>query len=245
MGRKERKSPVPDEPRAVPPESVAHPGGAAGKEMRRKGRLREYVEAFAIALLIALFVRTFVIQAFKIPSGSMENTLLIGDHIFVNKFLYGYHVPHTKGRILSFSSPDHGDIIVFVFPEDPTKDFIKRVIAVPGDTVEIRNKDVILNGKPIDEVYTRFAEGNTIDGLVRSRDNMDPVTVPDGKYFVMGDNRDRSYDSRFWGFVEEDAIIGKALFIYFSVDWNVDLRWYEFWRYPDLVRWSRIGDALR
>jgi signal peptidase I len=213
--------------------------------MRQKGRLREYVEAFAIALLIALFVRTFIIQAFKIPSGSMENTLLIGDHIFVNKFVYGYHVPHTKGRILSFSSPNQGDIIVFVFPEDPSKDFIKRVIGVPGDTVEIRNKEVILNGKPIHENHTIFADGKTVDGLVRSRDNMPTVTVPEGKYFVMGDNRDRSYDSRFWGFVDEDAIIGKALFIYFSVDWGVDLRWYEFWRYPDLVRWSRIGDVLR
>jgi signal peptidase I len=245
MGRKERRVPGPDEPTAVTPESVAHPGGAAGKKMRQKGRLREYVEAFAIALLIALFVRTFIIQAFKIPSGSMENTLLIGDHIFVNKFVYGYHVPHTKGRILSFSSPNQGDIIVFVFPEDPSKDFIKRVIGVPGDTVEIRNKEVILNGKPIHENHTIFADGKTVDGLVRSRDNMPTVTVPEGKYFVMGDNRDRSYDSRFWGFVDEDAIIGKALFIYFSVDWGVDLRWYEFWRYPDLVRWSRIGDVLR
>jgi signal peptidase I len=245
MGRKERRTPGPDEPTSVTQENVAHPGGAAGKKMRQKGRLREYVEAFAIALLIALFVRTLVIQAFKIPSGSMENTLLIGDHIFVNKFVYGYHVPYTTGRVFSFSSPNHGDIIVFVFPEDPSKDFIKRVIAVPGDTVEIRNKEVILNGKPIHENYTRFAEGKTADGLVRSRDNMPPVTVPEGKYFVMGDNRDRSYDSRFWGFVDEDAIIGKALFIYFSVDWGVDLRWYEFWRYPDLVRWSRIGDVLR
>jgi signal peptidase I len=245
MGKKERRIPGPDDSTAVTEESIAHPGGAAEKEMRQKGRLREYVEAFAVALLIALFVRTFVIQAFKIPSGSMEDTLLIGDHIFVNKFIYGYHVPHTEGRILSFSSPHHGDIIVFVFPEDPSKDFIKRVIALPGDTVEIRNKEVILNGMPVEENYTRFADGKTVDGLVRTRDNMPPVTVPEGKYFVMGDNRDRSYDSRFWGFVDEDAIIGKALFIYFSVDWDVDLRWYEFWRYPDLVRWSRIGDVLR
>jgi len=213
--------------------------------MRQKGKLREYVEAFAVALLIALLVRTFVIQAFKIPSGSMENTLLVGDHIFVNKFLYGYHVPYTKGRILAFQTPQRGDIIVFVFPEDPSKDFIKRVVAIPGDMVEIRDKVVILNGEPLREEYTRFADGEMTDGFVRSRDNMPPVKVPAGEYFVMGDNRDRSYDSRFWGFVDEDAVIGKALFIYFSLDWGIDLQWYQFWRYPELVRWERIGDMLR
>ncbi|HBX44003.1 MAG TPA: signal peptidase I [Deltaproteobacteria bacterium] len=213
--------------------------------MRQKGKLREYVEAFAVALLIALLVRTFVIQAFKIPSGSMENTLLVGDHIFVNKFLYGYHVPYTKGRILAFHTPERGDIIVFVFPEDPSKDFIKRVVAIPGDTVEIRDKVVILNGEPLREGYTRFADGKMTDGFVRSRDNMPPVKVPAGEYFVMGDNRDRSYDSRFWGFVDEDAVIGKAMFIYFSLDWGIDLQWYQLWRYPELVRWERIGDMLR
>lgn len=220
-------------------------GAGPGKETHRKGKLREYLEAFAIALLIALVVRTFVIQAFKIPSGSMENTLLIGDHIFVNKFLYGYHIPYTNGRVLRFASPQRGDIIVFVFPEDPSKDFIKRVIAVPGDTVEIRDKVVLINGEPLHEGYTRFADGDAVDGFVRSRDNLPPVRVPEGKYFVMGDNRDRSYDSRFWGFVDEDAIIGKALFIYFSLNWDADMRWYELWRYPDLVRWNRIGDVLR
>ena len=128
---------------------AANPAGRSGEEKRRKGKLREYVEAFAVALLIALLVRTFVIQAFKIPSGSMENTLLVGDHIFVNKFLYGYHIPYTKGRVLSYATPRHGDIIVFVFPEDPDKDFIKRVIGVPGDTMEIRDKVVYRNGKPL------------------------------------------------------------------------------------------------
>lgn len=215
-----------------------------GQETPPKGKLREYLEAFAVALLIALFVRTFVIQAFKIPSGSMENTLLIGDHIFVNKFLYGYHIPYTHGRVLQFAFPKRGDIIVFVFPEDPSKDFIKRVIGVPGDTLEIRNKVVLINGKPLHEDYTRFADGGAVDGFMRGRDNLPPVKVPERKYFVMGDNRDRSYDSRFWGFVDEDEIVGKALFIYFSLNWNTDLRWYEIWRYPDLVRWSRIGEVL-
>lgn len=215
-----------------------------GEKGSGKGKVREYIEAFAIALLIALVVRTLVIQAFKIPSSSMENTLLIGDHIFVNKFLYGYHVPFTKGRILAFSRPKRGDIIVFVYPEDKSKDFIKRVVAVPGDIVEIRQKKLYVNGEPLEEKYARFADGMTIDGFVRTRDNLPPRKVPPDKLFVLGDNRDRSYDSRFWGFVEMDAVIGKAMFIYFSVDWNRGVRWTEFWRYPELVRWNRIGHLL-
>jgi len=245
MGRKKDRGAGSNGPPPAASERAAPVFGETDKGVRQKGKLREYVEAFAIALLIALLVRTFVIQAFKIPSGSMENTLLVGDHIFVNKFLYGYHVPYTEGRVLAFSVPKREDIIVFVFPEDPSKDFIKRVIAVPGDTLEIRDKVVIINGEPLQETYTRFADGNAMNGIVRGRDNMHPVTVPKGKYFVMGDNRDRSYDSRFWGFVDEEAIIGKALFIYFSLDWDADPHWYEVWRYPELVRWGRIGDVLR
>ncbi|HEY5765345.1 MAG TPA: signal peptidase I [Candidatus Deferrimicrobiaceae bacterium] len=242
-GRKRRSGPgdsVPD----VRNGAIESQGKGRG-DRARKGKAREYAEAFVVALLIALLVRTFVIQAFKIPSGSMETTLLVGDHIFVNKFLYGYHIPYTRGRVLQFSKPERRDIIVFVFPEDPKKDFIKRVIALPGDTVEIREKQLILNGMPQHEPYTRFADGKTIDGFVRTRDNLPPMTVPRGKYFVMGDNRDRSYDSRFWGFVDEDAILGKALFIYFSIDWGKGIQWYQVWRYPELVRWNRIGDVLR
>jgi len=222
----------------TPAAETRHPGG-------RRGKVREYAEAFGVALLIALVVRTLLLQAFKIPSSSMENTLLVGDHIFVNKFIYGYHVPYTKGRILRFSTPKRGDIIVFVFPEDPSKDFIKRVVGLPGDTVEVRRKTVFVNGEPLVEPYTRFAEGRDADSLVRTRDNMPPVRVPEGKLFVMGDNRDRSYDSRFWGFVDMDAIIGKALFIYFSIDWNRGVRWVELWRYPELVRWDRLGHVLK
>jgi signal peptidase I len=216
----------------------------SGSVAKGKGKVREYIEAFAVALLIALVVRTLVIQAFKIPSSSMENTLLIGDHIFVNKFLYGYHIPFTKGRVIQFSRPERGDIIVFVFPEDKSKDFIKRVVGIPGDTVEIRQKQLYVNGQPMSEKYARFADGATIDGFVRSRDNLPPIRIPPDKLFVMGDNRDRSYDSRFWGFVDMDAVIGKALFIYFSVDWNRGIRWNELWRYPELVRWNRIGHLL-
>jgi signal peptidase I len=210
-----------------------------------KGKVREYAEAFGIALVIALVVRTLFLQAFKIPSSSMENTLLVGDHIFVNKFIYGYHIPYTKGRVLEFTSPQHGDIVVFVFPEDPSKDFIKRVIGVPGDVLELRHKVVYRNGKALTEPYARYADGTGPEGYVPSRDDMRALRVPAHKYFVMGDNRDRSYDSRFWGFVDEDALIGKALFIYFSIDWSRGFEWTEFWRLPEMVRWNRIGHVLR
>ncbi len=208
-----------------------------------KGKFREYVEAFAVALLIALVVRTFVIQAFKIPSSSMEDTLLVGDHIFVNKFVYGYHIPYTRGRVAEFRKPVRGDIIVFVFPEDPSKDFIKRVVGIPGDIVEVRQKQLYVNGRPVEEPYTRYADGPAMNPF-STRDRMPPRKVPAHQYFVMGDNRDRSYDSRFWGFVSEDAIIGKALFIYFSVDWSQPVRWYEAWKYPRFVRWDRLGHML-
>ena len=211
----------------------------------RKGKIREYVEAFAVALLIALVVRTLVIQAFKIPSSSMEDTLLIGDHIFVNKFLYGYHIPFTRGRVLQFADPKRGDIVVFVFPEDKSKDFIKRVVGLPGELVEIRRKTVYIDGAPLAEGHTLFADGKDSDGFIRGRDNMPPVRVPAGKLFVMGDNRDRSYDSRFWGFVDMDAVIGKSLFIYFSIDWNRGVGWTDVERFPELVRWDRIGRILR
>jgi len=222
------------------------PGAQSAGVATGKGRVREYIEAFLVALLIALVVRTLVIQAFKIPSGSMENTLLVGDHIFVNKFIYGYHVPYTKGRILEFRQPKRADIIVFEFPEDPSKDFIKRVVGTPGDTVEIRQKKVYVNGVPLQEQYVRYADGPGAEGFPpAARDNMLPIKVPPGKLFVMGDNRDRSYDSRFWGYVDMDKVVGKALFIYFSVDWNRDIRWFEVWRWPGFVRWNRIGHVLK
>jgi len=226
----------------------AQPKAASGQVEAgagRKGRAREYIEAFVVALLIALVVRTLVIQAFKIPSGSMENTLLVGDHIFVNKFIFGYHVPYTKGRVLELSHPKRGDIIVFEFPEDPSKDFIKRVVGVAGDTVEIRRKRLYVNGQPVEEDYVRYADGAGAEGFPPARDNASPLKIPPGKLFVMGDNRDRSYDSRFWGFVDMDKVVGKALFIYFSVDWSRDVRLHEVWRWPEFVRWNRIGRVLK
>ena len=187
--------------------------------------LKEYVEALAIALVLALFIRTFVVQAFKIPSGSMLDTLQIGDHLLVNKFLYGVKLPFIDKTIINIDKPKHGDVIVFEFPEDTTKDFIKRVVGLPGDTVEIRDKEVYRNGVKLTEPYVEHRDA----GRMQSRDNMDPVSVPEGKYFCMGDNRDESYDSRYWGFVSEDQIKGKAWVIYWS------------WEGFPNVRWSRIG----
>lgn len=213
-------------------------------EARHKGRLREYIEAFAVALFIALFLRTTVVQARVIPSGSMENTLLVGDYLFVNKFVYGHHIPFTEGRILAVRMPSRGDIIVFDPPPFVSnKAFIKRVIAVPGETVEIRGKKVYIDGQQLEEEYAHFAEGFT-GGLLPRRDNMPPSIVPPGKLFLMGDNRDRSYDSRYWGYVDLKDVIGKAMVVGASVDLNRDIRWYEAWRYPEYIRWSRFGKVL-
>jgi len=212
----------------------------------KKGKVREYIEAFVIALVIALIVRSLLLQAFKIPSSSMENTLLVGDHIFVNKIVYGYRIPFMKGRVLELSKPKRGDIIVFVFPEDASKDFIKRVIGVPGDTIEVKRNSVIRNGETLKEDYAQYIEGTEEqEALGQAKYDLPPLKVPPGKYFVLGDNRDRSYDSRFWGFVDTEAVIGKAMFIYFSIDWSRDVGFLEVWRWPELIRWNRIGDVLR
>jgi signal peptidase I len=191
--------------------------------------LLEYLEALAVALVLAFVIRTFVVQAFKIPSGSMLDTLLIGDHLLVNKFLYGTRIPFTDKIILPLEDPQHGDVIVFEFPEDTSKDFIKRIIGLPGDVLEMKDKVVYRNGEKLDEPYVK----HTDPGLQARRDNFGPITVPPGKYFVMGDNRDESYDSRFWGFVDKDKIRGKAWVIYWS------------WEGPTDIRWSRIGRIVR
>ncbi len=180
---------------------------------------KEYAQAILIALVIALFVRTFVVQAFKIPSGSMIKTLLVGDHILVNKFIYGVKNPFNRSTIISGNSPDHGDVIVFIFPLDRKKDFIKRVIGVGGDTIKIVNKKVYVNGKLYKEPPgVQHTDPNIIPGNIQPRDNMGPIKVPPGKLFVMGDNRDQSFDSRFWGFVPLKDVKGKAFIIYWSWD---------------------------
>ncbi|BBO73259.1 signal peptidase I [Desulfosarcina widdelii] len=200
---------------------------------KKKGALRENIEAIIVAVILALFIRTFVVQAFKIPSGSMKDTLLIGDHILVNKFIYGVKAPFFRKTIIPIKDPQRGDIIVFEFPEDPSKDFIKRVIGMPGDVVEIRNKKLFVNGKPIKDGHSIHKDPKIFPARLQPRDNLGPITVPEGKLFVMGDNRDFSYDSRFWGFVDLLAVKGKAFIIYWSWD-----------KENFGVRWNRLGHLL-
>ncbi|GAC1466408.1 MAG: signal peptidase I [Desulfuromonadaceae bacterium] len=186
--------------------------------VKKKGLIREYAESIAIAILLALVIRTYLVQAFKIPSGSMEDTLAIGDHLLVNKFLYGTKIPFVDKRVLTIRDPRQGDVIVFEYPEDPSKDFIKRVVGVPGDVVEGKEKRVYVNGKPYENPHEVHKEKDIIPKEMNPRDTFGPITVPAGSYFVMGDNRDRSYDSRFWKFVRRDQIKGRAFIKYWSWD---------------------------
>jgi signal peptidase I len=200
---------------------------------KSKSTLREYIEAILIALLLALFIRTFVVQAFKIPSGSMKNTLLIGDHILVNKFIYGIKNPFNDNTWIPITEPKRRDIIVFEYPLNPEQDYIKRVIGVAGDTIEIKDKKVYVNGVPQDEKYTIFLDHRILPPNVQPRDNLGPFTVPEHSLFVMGDNRDNSYDSRFWKFVDLKEVKGKAFILYWS------------WDKEDFsVRWNRIGHLI-
>ncbi len=190
---------------------------------------REYAEALFMAVLLALFIRTFVVQAFKIPSGSMLPTLQVGDHLLVNKFLYGVRVPLVGSRIIPFKSPARDDVIVFVYPQDRTKDFIKRIKAVAGDTIEVKNKIVYINGAAVEDPHGFYDK--TPERLARApRDNFGPFVVPEGEVFVMGDNRDHSHDSRFWGTVPITDILGKAFILYWSWD-SKEFR----------PRWGRLG----
>jgi len=181
--------------------------------------LKEYVEAIVVALILALIIRTFLVQAFKIPSGSMEDTLLVGDHLLVTKFAYDIKIPFLDKSIVRTGDPKHGDIIVFEYPENRDTDYIKRVIGVPGDTVEVRDNVAYRNGQKVDEPYKK------LDQIPGDKADFGPVTVPADSYFVMGDNRDHSQDSRYWGFVPRNYIRGKALMIYFSWGGFGDVRW--------------------
>jgi signal peptidase I len=188
----------------------------------RKSTLREYFESIVIAVILALFVRTWVVQAFKIPTGSMENNLLVGDHLLVNKFVFGPTLADVERAALPISSIGRGDVVVFKYPEDPERDFIKRVIGLPGETLEVRSKVVHVDGRPLDEQYVHFLRpasgpGQELTGFDR-RENYGPVRIPDGHYFVMGDNRDNSQDSRYWGFLPAHYVKGRALVVYWSFD---------------------------
>lgn len=230
---------------------------AALPAKKKKSRLRDNIEAIIIAVIVALLIRAFIVQAFKIPSGSMEDTLLIGDHLLVNKFIYGVKVPFTDTKLVKFKDPKVGDIIVFKFPVDEKIDFIKRVMAVEGDTVEVRNKVLYVNGQKVTTLQAQYKDPNIYSdprgyntfnpanpqaffsfkdntaGAAR-RDNMPPIVVPPDTLFVMGDNRDESADSRFWGFVEIAKVKGKAMVIYWS--WDSE---------KTFPRFNRIGKILR
>ncbi len=193
----------------------------------RRNPLRENFEALLIAMLFAFFAKTYVIQAFKIPSGSMEQNLLIGDHILVNKFAYAPTATELERHLLPVRSIEQGDVVVFKFPEDPERDFIKRCIARPGDRIELVDKEVIVNGRKLEESdYAFFSDQRTytrrqslfLADAFRLRDNFGPYTVPEGQYFFLGDNRDNSNDSRFWGTVPADFIKGQALLVYWSFE---------------------------
>lgn len=206
----------------------------------KKKLLWEYVKAVLTALVLALIIRAFVIQAFTIPSGSMIPTLLVGDYILVNKFLLGspVDVPFTNinlFRMPGLRTPHKGDVIVFKFPVDPSKDFIKRVVAVGGDTIEARDKVIYVNGLPANEPFMR----HTDNLVLPNRDNFGPIEIPRDKYFCMGDNRDNSRDSREWGFVDIQDVKGKALIIYFSKDTSHPLL------RLDKVRFERIGRLIQ
>ncbi len=207
-------------------------------DQQPKSKWREYTESIIIAVVIALFVRSVFIQAYKIPSGSMEPTLLVGDHLLVNRLSYVVKVPYFDNVIYTLGKPKRGDIIVFRYPENPKVDYIKRVIAVEGETIEIKNKTIYINGIKKPDSWGRYIDNQLIPREIAPRDNFGPYTVPQDAVFAMGDNRDNSQDSRFWGPVRKEHLVGKALILYFS--WNNNTTDpFEF------IRWSRIGHLIK
>jgi signal peptidase I len=205
--------------------------------MEKKSFVKEYLEPIVIAILIALFIRAFVVQAFKIPSGSMEETLLVGDHILVNKFIYGTRIPFTDIKLFRLKSPKRGDVIVFIYPKDTSKDFIKRVIGTEGEKVEIIGKKIYINDKAIDDPWGNFKNEGELAKFFQTGERFGPYYVPKDSLFVMGDNRNNSQDSRYWGYVNLNAVKGKAFIIYFSLKWEAEKLW-------EKVRWNRFGKLI-
>lgn len=251
--------------RKVPAELYARERQRTASESRgtmSRGRwIWEAIKAASTAIVLFLIIRTFVVEAFKIPTGSMENTLLVGDFLLVNKAVYGSELPITGTRLPGYNEPKRQDVVVFLPPHDPTKNYVKRIVGLPGDTLEMRDKILYLNGMPQAEPYARYQDPFTdpadarmrwqyaylVDHRYRSgeyrptRDNWGPLVVPAGKYFALGDNRDNSEDSRYWGFLGEESIRGRPMFVYYSFardplhpfSWITD------------IRWTRIGEAIR
>ena len=199
--------------------------------MGKKKFIKEYIEPIVIAVLIALFIRAFIVQAFKIPSSSMEPTLLVGDYLLVNKFIYGVRIPYSDIKFFEYKKPKRGDIIVFVFPKDRKKDFIKRVIGTEGEKLTILHNKIYIDDKLIDDPWGHFTMPRS------SIEDYGPIKVPEGSLFVMGDNRDNSQDSRFWGFVKTNEVKGKAFIVYFSLDWDAR-------NLLNKVRWTRLGKLI-
>jgi signal peptidase I len=205
--------------------------------MGKKRIIKEYIEPIVIAVLIALFIRAFIVQAFKIPSSSMEPTLLVGDHLLVNKFIYGVRIPYSDNifgkskKFFEWKKPQRGDVIVFIFPKDRSKDFIKRVVGTEGEKVAIIHNKIYINDKMIDDPWGDFRMPRS------SIEEYGPVKVPEGFLFVMGDNRDNSQDSRFWGFVNINEVKGKAFIVYFSWDSNAQ-------KLLNMIRWDRFGKRI-
>ena len=230
---------------------------AAADEKQKKSTAREYYEALLIAILFVNFTRIFVFQAFKIPSGSMEDNLKVGDHIVVNKFIYGPKGDSALTRLFPLREIRRGDIIVFRYPEQPEIDFVKRVVALPGETLSIRGKKLFINGRRLDEPYALFDDPQVypdqpaLPEPYRSRDNFGPFTVGPGQYFAMGDNRDHSHDSRYWGPVPRGMIKGRAFMVYWSFDAapppagsppsaRIKELWYVLSRFVTKTRWERM-----
>ncbi len=201
---------------------------------------REYIEAIVFALILALIIKTFFVQAFKIPSGSMIPTLLKGDQILVNKFIYGTRIPLSDVKVLPVREPRRGDIVVFEYPEDRSTHYIKRLIGLPGDTIQIVNKAVFVNGEKFDVADAQYEDPEVLPSAISVRDNFGPVVVPPHCYFMMGDNRDNSRDSRFWGFVDNAELVGNAVIVY----WSWDISSGGITERAKNVRWGRLGMVL-
>jgi signal peptidase I len=202
---------------------------------------RDWIEPILIAFIIAAIIRVFIFQPFKIPSGSMEDTLLVGDQLIAVKFIYGMKIPFFKNPVLKIRDPKPGDVIVFKFPQDPSKDFIKRCVAIGGQTVEIEDKKLYVNGLQQHlPKHAKFIDPAVLPGEYGPRDNYGPTKIPEGCVFVLGDNRDNSNDSRFWTFVPVENIRGKALLIYWS--WNDEARLYNIFK---RIRWNRLFHPIQ
>lgn len=222
-------------------EGKAKPEPAPTADRARRSIAREYLEALIIAAIFLRFANTFVLQTFYIPSGSMEDTLLIGDHLFVNRFLYGPAPTAAEGSLLPSRGVQRGDIVVFRSPREPELDVVKRCIGMPGDRIAVRDKQLYLNDKTVDDSSYAvhrdprlFTASPYYTSQGQQRDNFGPVTVPEGHYFCMGDNRDFSYDSRFWGPLPAHLVKGRALFIYWSYGGQTSDG-----------QWRGVGDKLR